>query len=439
MGENKNNNIVLLKCVSQNYEWGKYGSNSTVAKLLKGYAKECSDIIKETTPYAELWMGDHVSAPSKVEYKNKELKLREYIDTVQNEINEKSSQPSSIRGEIVEKRFGNDFPFLFKVLSIRTALSIQAHPDSQLAQLLFKKYPNIYKDPYHKPEIAIATTPFEALCSFRPLSEIQSFIDTIPEFKNCLPNNLIKLDDCKEYLKSIVTSLLKADVLLISNNLKELNNRLNEKREEERDELDRLVLKLYSQYPGDVGVFFAYILNYIVLKPGEALFLGAGEPHAYISGDCVECMAPSDNVVRAGLTPKLKDVDTLGDMLTYRTGRPDLVVPQQRSDLSLNNYHCYQPPVDEFQVEYYHLDDGCKNINVYSSKGPSIVLVYSGNLSIDNKSNQSNNSSLNHLHTGSILFVPANTEYQFILSADSPTVSIYVASVSNRIFNKNNL
>ncbi|KAM9978427.1 hypothetical protein ACTFIY_012187 [Dictyostelium cf. discoideum] len=435
-----NNIIVLLKCVSQNYEWGKYGSNSTVAKLLKGYAKECSDIIKETIPYAELWMGDHVSAPSKVEYKNKELKLREYIDTVQKEINEKSSSSpsssSSIRGEIVEKRFGNDFPFLFKVLSIRTALSIQAHPDSQLAQVLFKKYPNIYKDPYHKPEIAIATTPFEALCSFRPLSEIQSFIDTIPEFKNSLPNNLIKLDDCKEYLKSIVTSLLKADGSLISNNLKELNNRLNEKGEEERDELDRLVLKLYSQYPGDVGVFFAYILNYIVLKPGEALFLGAGEPHAYISGDCVECMAPSDNVVRAGLTPKLKDVDTLGDMLTYRTGRPDLVVPQQRSDLSLTNYRCYQPPVDEFQVEYYHLDNCCKNINVYSSKGPSIVLVYSGNLSIENKSNQS---TLNNLHTGSILFVPANTDYQFIQSDSSIPVSIYVASVSNRIFNKNNL
>ncbi|KAN0000442.1 hypothetical protein ACTFIZ_000890 [Dictyostelium cf. discoideum] len=434
----ENNNIVLLKCVSQNYEWGKYGSNSTVAKLLKGYAKECSDIIKETIPYAELWMGDHVSAPSKVEYKNKELKLREYIDTVQKEINEKSiqssssSSSSSIRGEIVEKRFGNDFPFLFKVLSIRTALSIQAHPDSQLAQVLFKKYPNIYKDPYHKPEIAIATTPFEALCSFRPLSEIQSFIDTIPEFKNSLPNNY----DCKEYLKSIVTSLLKADALLISSNLKELNNRLNEKRDEEKDELDRLVLKLYSQYPGDVGVFFAYILNYILLKPGEALFLGAGEPHAYISGDCVECMAPSDNVVRAGLTPKLKDVDTLGDMLTYRTGRPDLVVPQQRSDLSLNNYRCYQPPVDEFQVEYYHLDDNCKNISVYSSKGPSIVLIYSGNLSIENISN---NSTLNNLHTGSILFVPANTDYKFIQSDSTTPVSIYVASVSNRIFNKNNL
>ena len=69
-----------------------------------------------------------------------------------------------------------------------------------------------------------------------------------------------------------------------------------------------MVLSLEKQYPGDVGVLAAYFMNYVKLSPGEALYVGANEPHAYLSGECIECMATSDNVVRAGLTPKYRDV-----------------------------------------------------------------------------------------------------------------------------------
>lgn len=80
---------------------------------------------------------------------------------------------------------------------------------------------------------------------------------------------------------------------------------------------EELVLQLEKQYPGDIGVLSAFFFNYVKLKPGEALYLAANEPHAYLSGDCVECMATSDNVVRAGLTPKHRDIQTLCSMLTY--------------------------------------------------------------------------------------------------------------------------
>lgn len=80
---------------------------------------------------------------------------------------------------------------------------------------------------------------------------------------------------------------------------------------------EKLVLSLEKQYPGDVGVLAAFFFNYVKLNPGEALYVGANEPHAYLSGDCIECMATSDNVVRAGLTPKYRDVETLCSMLTY--------------------------------------------------------------------------------------------------------------------------
>lgn len=88
-------------------------------------------------------------------------------------------------------------------------------------------------------------------------------------------------------------------------------------------EKEELVLRLEKQYPGDVGVIASFLFNYVKLKIGEALYLGANEPHAYLYGECVECMATSDNVVRAGLTPKKLDVQTLCSILTYKQVRAD--------------------------------------------------------------------------------------------------------------------
>ena len=82
--------------------------------------------------------------------------------------------------------------------------------------------------------------------------------------------------------------------------------------------LEGLVMRLYDQYPGDVGVFSPLLMNYLCLQPGQSFFIGANELHAYVSGECVECMALSDNVVRAGLTPKFKDVETLVNMVVYK-------------------------------------------------------------------------------------------------------------------------
>lgn len=96
------------------------------------------------------------------------------------------------------------------------------------------------------------------------------------------------------------------------------NNNNNTNNNNEISKLNSLMLRLYSDYPNDRGVICPLILNYLEIKPGQAFFMGPNEPHAYISGDCVECMALSDNTVRAGLTPKHRDVATLCEMLHYR-------------------------------------------------------------------------------------------------------------------------
>jgi mannose-6-phosphate isomerase len=82
----------------------------------------------------------------------------------------------------------------------------------------------------------------------------------------------------------------------------------------------RAVLRLAQQFPGDPGAMSPFFLNYLLIAPGESFFMAANEPHAYVAGEIIECMACSDNVVRAGLTPKFKDVGNLVDMLSYSMG-----------------------------------------------------------------------------------------------------------------------
>lgn len=99
---------------------------------------------------------------------------------------------------------------------------------------------------------------------------------------------------------------------------------------------EQLALRLEKQYPGDIGVISSFFFNYVKLKPGEALYLGANEPHAYIYGECIECMATSDNVVRAGLTPKHRDIQTLCSMLTYKQVKQTCTSIFYNYDASLN-------------------------------------------------------------------------------------------------------
>ena len=147
-----------LQCQVQQYAWGKVGSKSLAAEFAAN-GRPDEFCVDGTAPYAELWMGTHPNGPSIVKGQGS---LAEYI----------SKNPNML-GQDSRKKFGDNLPFLFKVLSVNKALSIQAHPDKKHAEELHKASPDIYKDANHKPEMAIALTDFEGLCGFRPLSQIQ--------------------------------------------------------------------------------------------------------------------------------------------------------------------------------------------------------------------------------------------------------------------------
>jgi mannose-6-phosphate isomerase len=145
--------------------------------------------------------------------------------------------------------------------------------------------------------MALAITPFQALCGFRPLPEIASFLNRTPELKALIPpltlTSFLSLADPRSHngreektaLKNVFASLMTSPDEEVKHQLDALLGRYaNGLGEEDDEEIADLVQRLSSQFPGDVGVFCAFMLNYVKLEPGQAIFLGAGEPHAYISG-----------------------------------------------------------------------------------------------------------------------------------------------------------
>ncbi|KIR62532.1 mannose-6-phosphate isomerase [Cryptococcus bacillisporus CA1873] len=418
------------------YDWGKKGSASLAAQLATTSIPDFS--IDENKTYAELWMGTHPNNPSRL---SDNTLLSQHL----------KSHPELI-GSAVSSKFEDckdgSLPFLFKVLSIGTALSIQAHPDKPLAKKLFDEKPDVYKDPNHKPEMAIALTPFLAFLNFLPLPVLLLHLLTVPELQEFVDSSLIKslassLDlptsqppdasffkptespataQQKDILKQIFAALMSADKKLVEEAISKLIKRYKAKqdiRENEKDLVD-LALRLNDQYPGDVGVLCVFLLNVVELKRGEAAFLGANEPHAYIEGNIIECMATSDNVVRAGLTPKLRDVDTLVSMLTYEAapGDKQLLRPTQfqKGD---DTTKLYDPPIAEFSVLRTELSERAKTSH-RPVEGPSVCVITEGAGVVRDGNDQT------EFVRGDVIFVGAGKEVEWEAKKELEMFRAYV-------------
>ena len=354
-----------LDCPVQSYAWGKLGLSSAVASF-KASSDEAFQVNTES-PYAELWMGTHPNGPAKIKGSGGGS-LKEHLQA-----------DPTLLGERSRRQFGDDLPFLFKVLSVNKALSIQTHPDKENARRLHAERPDIYKDPNHKPEMAIALTDFEGLCGFRPLSEIQGFLQSTRQLSDVVgasaTANLVAAtkSDYSGALKKAFTALMEAPKDVIKRSLDSLEKEVSAKAD--KNSTDGLFLRLLGQYPGDVGCLVIFFLNHIRLRPGEAMFLGPNLIHAYLSGDCMECMACSDNVVRAGLTPKLIDVPTLCSLLRYECapGEDMKFAPTEGED----GVSVYDPPVPDFAVARIIIKQGSKKVPPVRDSA-SLFIVTSG-------------------------------------------------------------
>ncbi|KIW39438.1 mannose-6-phosphate isomerase, class I [Exophiala oligosperma] len=384
--------LIRLQCGCNSYDWGKKGKDSAAARYAAATPSDTFSI-QEDKPYAELWMGTHPSLPSK------DLSTgRSLLDMVVDN--------QGLMGTDIATKYQNKLPFLFKVLSIAKALSIQAHPNKKLAEKLHAKDPKNYPDDNHKPEMTLAITPFEGLCGFRPLKEISHFLSTIPPLRSLVgeeassalekvaSDSNASVAGSKSALKSAFSTLMKSDRSAVASKSKELLS-LAESGDitpgpsvNTTPELCELVTRCNSQFPEDIGLFVLFFLNYVKLSPGQAMYLKADDIHAYISGDIIECMASSDNVIRAGFTPKFQDVNTLTDILTYDHDPPEqqLLKPTDYPYVRLNQAAyssgseslLYDPPIEEFSVVRTVLKKDGAKATFEGVAGPSIIICTSG-------------------------------------------------------------
>lgn len=428
--------LFRIDCGYQNYDWGKIGSNSAVAQFAA--KSNPSTKIDESKPYAELWMGTHPSVPSKVvDDKLEGSVLRDVV----------SSDPAAYLHPSVVEKFGSDkeLPFLFKVLSIEKVLSIQAHPDKALAAQLHSNDPKNYPDDNHKPEMAIAVTDFEGFCGFKPLDQLAATLEAVPELHSIVGADLateftsgIKLDaelgseddkSNRKLLQKIFGALMNTSDAVIAEKAASLVARA----QSEPQALDKLapnlaslILRLNKQFPNDIGLFCGcLLLNHVLLNVGEAMFLQAKDPHAYISGDIIECMAASDNVVRAGFTPKFKDVKNLVEMLTYsydaveKQKMPLLPFAKSRGEAKSV---LYNPPIAEFSVLQTIFTQSGQKQEFDEFDGPSIVITTNGTGSI-----KIPGEAAKVVETGYVFFVAPGTKIE--LEATSGDFTSYRAFV----------
>jgi len=383
------------------YDWGKLGSDSEVVKLAR--LNDESFVCDGATPYSELWMGDHVSGQSKVKASGELLG-----DFIQKDVN------GIIGGQ-------PKLPFLFKVLSIRKALSIQVHPNKAEAEKLHALRKDLYKDPNHKPEIAIALTPFVALCDFRPHAEIYQLLKSHEELVTLLGTENIELIQTNgaDGLKTCYSKLMKSD----DGSIKACISSLEKKFLNEDSSLARTLMQIQKDFPYDVGSLSLFFLNLVDLKPGESIYLAAKVPHAYLSGDCIECMSCSDNVIRAGLTPKFKDVENLLSLLIYdgATVEEKLFHP---TILDANHKFTwlFKPPIKDFAVAKIELPLTVKEYEIINSKFGSIVLVISGAATMSG-----NGVDELALKRGKIIFLPSKAGPNIALTNVSGNFTCYQA------------
>ena len=407
--------IFKLKNTVKHYGWG---SPEWIPALL---GKNNPDRI----PWAELWMGVNSAGPSRAVQAD-ETKGEPDAPLLSELI---AAGKEAMLGKECAARYGN-LPFLFKVLAAAKPLSIQVHPSTSEATEGFRREnlagipldaPNRnYRDPRHKPELICALSPFAALCGFRKKQEIYSLIEKIALISDgAVKENLENLCSAlraedenphKNSIEAFVSAFFSMDASNLGQFIIKRQALLERDFPEHRDEwrLCSYFASIYSEgSPGskDPGIIAPLFLNLIELEPGEAIYIPAGVFHSYIYGMGIELMTDSDNVLRAGLTPKHVDKEEILRILNFSEFKPEIL----KAPIPCPPLFSYPSQNEEFTLSVLKSQ---RNPVSYSGKGPSIVLVTEGNVTVTEGGSLKEPKTV-ALKTGESAFIPAGKELIF--------------------------
>jgi mannose-6-phosphate isomerase len=371
--------VDLLRGAIRTYAWG---SRTAIADFT-GRPSPAAH------PEAELWFGAHPGDPALLETDTGERSL---LDTIK-------ADPEGQLGAASRELFGDALPFLAKVLAADEPLSLQAHPSAEQAREGFDREnrrgiplsapTRNYRDPSHKPEILVALSPFEALAGFRPIATSIELmralaVSDLDPFVQLLSGQ-VDADGLRALFTTWITAPQPDLDVLVPTVLEGAITYIRSGETTFAAEM-KTVLELGERYPGDAGVLAAMLLNRISLKPGEAIYLPAGNLHAYLEGVGFEVMANSDNVLRGGLTPKHVDVPELLRVLDF-TPTEDAALRPETTQQGIELI--YETPAPEFAVSVLCLDDDQLGHQVDAPMrhdGPQILLCTEGSVQLHAKS-----------------------------------------------------
>ena len=348
--------ILKLENEVKHYAWGS-----------SKYIPELLDIANpESQPFAELWMGAHPSAPSRIPSLSTDLLT--YIERNHDKVFGNITSASSL-------------PFLFKVLAAGAPLSIQAHPNAQQAQKGFesenrKGIPltapdRNYKDRNHKPEVLCALTPFWAMHGFRSVSDISKDLSYCSNSTSSKLLRTIEKDGLQAFFKTLME--------LENSEFTAFTEALIETTRNSKDPRWGWLQRLYKAYPGDKGTIGPLFLHVQKLEPGEALYVPAGVLHSYLSGMGIELMASSDNVLRGGLTQKHIDIPELLSILKFEESNPSIIQPEK----SVDGVFIYKTHAKEFQLSHICYAQA-SSPQLFDNAGPSILINVGSTVVIEN-------------------------------------------------------
>lgn len=373
-----------------------------LANPIRGYAWGSRNVIAalqgrpvpSPEPEAELWMGAHPLAPSRLVRGGRERSLAEVV----------AADPDAELGAAVLAEHGPHLPFLLKLIAADAPLSIQAHPDAdqavagyaaeEAAGIAANDPRRNYVDPHHKPELLCAVSEFEALCGFREPADVLAVVERLDA--PLLAGYAEALLDHPDSggLRAMVTNLLTLGVAARDALVAQV---VAACRRQDGDPY-ALAADLGDRCPGDIGVVVALLLNHVRLAPGEAVYIPAGMPHAYLRGVGVEVLTCSDNVIRGGLTPKRVDVTELLRLLRFSSGDV-AVLPHDEPEPGVR---VWRPPVREFALTRAVLAEAHSAVT-FPAAGPRILFCLSGAVHAQNGAGGIG------LKAGEAVFVPAGS------------------------------
>ena len=349
------------------YAWG----SRTAIAALQGRPMPTRD------PEAELWLGAHPADPSLLPDGRP---LTEAI----------AADPVRLLGTDTVERFGSRLPFMLKVLAAEEPLSMQAHPDAAQAAGGFAREDadgipmgsarRSYVDTHHKPELLCAVSEFETLCGFRDPQYSADVLERLGVSGLDSVVALLRQEDPAQGLREAVTYLLtltpehRAD--LVAQTVDAAAQHAEPGLPDAADYT--MVTELGKRYPQDSGTIVALLLNHVFLKPGEAIYMPAGNLHAYLRGVGVEVLAASDNVLRGGLTPKHVNVPELLRVLRFEV----LADPIRTAEQPEPGIIRWPVPVPDFVLTRVRLDAGAAQQELPVT-GPTVLLCWSGQVRVD--------------------------------------------------------